>query len=196
MTDHPLTETAAEVTDEMVEAAVRVWLGTAVGTAKSGMRAALSAALAVAPTDDRPWEPLNGGPVRVGDEVRREHRGMTTTAVVGRVDRSGELWTAEGAYLGLLRHGTWYVRRTPAPALDPLADLTPGTTIRDVGIRWWVEVGDAFISIDADGPCVATASGLYSLHLLAAFTTENGRTRYTREGDTWTAVTLNGETNE
>ena len=72
------------------------------------IRAALTAALAV---DDRPWEPLNGGPVHVGDEVRQDHGGITRTAVVARVDRSGDPWTAEGAIIGLLCHGTWHVRR-------------------------------------------------------------------------------------
>ena len=72
------------------------------------IRAALTAALAV---DDRPWEPLDGGPVRVGDEVRQDRRGITRTAVVGRVDGDGDPWTAEGSHIGLLRHGTWYVRR-------------------------------------------------------------------------------------
>ena len=60
--------------------------------------------------DDRRWEPLNG-PVYVGDEVRQDFRGVTHTAVVARVDRSGDPWTAEGAIIGLLCHGTWYVRR-------------------------------------------------------------------------------------
>lgn len=62
--------------------------------------------------DDRPWEPLNGRPLRVGDEVRRDHGGVTSIAVVGRVDKSGDPWTAEGKLIGLLRYGTWYVRRT------------------------------------------------------------------------------------
>lgn len=60
--------------------------------------------------DDRPWEPLNG-PVRVGDEVRRGHSGLTVTAVVGSVDEDGDPWTAEGALIGVLNLGTWYVRR-------------------------------------------------------------------------------------
>ena len=62
--------------------------------------------------DDRPWEPLNADdPLNVGDEVRRENGGTTITAVVGRVDGDGGPWTAEGASIGLLRYGTWYVRR-------------------------------------------------------------------------------------
>ena len=59
---------------------------------------------------DRPWEPLNG-PVRVGDEVRQEAFGFAVTAVVARMDGRGDPLTAEGAIIGDLRHGTWYVRR-------------------------------------------------------------------------------------
>ena len=64
------------------------------------------------PTDgaDRPWEPLND-PVRVGDEVRQELNGVTTIAVVGRVDGEGDPWTAEDRFIGALDEGTWYVRR-------------------------------------------------------------------------------------
>ena len=62
--------------------------------------------------DDRPWEPLNGGRVCVGDEVRRDYLGTTTTAVVGRVDDEGDPWTDEGRVIGILDEGTWYVRRT------------------------------------------------------------------------------------
>ena len=69
--------------------------------------------------DDRPWEPLNGGRVYVGDEARRDHRGITITAVVARVDEDGDPWTAEGALIGLLRYGTWYVRRA---AQEPPAE--------------------------------------------------------------------------
>ena len=47
----------------------------------------------------------------MGDEVRRDHGGTTSIAVVGRVDKSGDPWTAEGKLIGLLRYGTWYVRR-------------------------------------------------------------------------------------
>ena len=59
---------------------------------------------------DRPWEPLNG-PVRAGDEVRHELRGVTTTAVVGRVDGEGDPWSTEDRFIGVLDLGTWYVRR-------------------------------------------------------------------------------------
>lgn len=59
---------------------------------------------------NRPWEPLDGPP-RVGDEVRRDYFGITTTAVVARVDEDGAPWTAEGGCVGLPSYGTWYVRR-------------------------------------------------------------------------------------
>ena len=71
------------------------------------IRAALTAAL---DADARPWEPLDGPP-RVGDEVRRDHGGLTVTAVVGRVNEVGDPWTAEGELIGLLCYDTWYVRR-------------------------------------------------------------------------------------
>ena len=58
----------------------------------------------------RPWEPLNG-PVRVGDEVRQDYFGATTTAVVGRVDADGDPWTTENRFIGELEDGTWHVRR-------------------------------------------------------------------------------------
>lgn len=64
------------------------------------------------PVDARPWEPLSGGRVYVGDEVRRDYLGTTTTAVVGRVDDEGDPWTDEGRVIGILDEGTWYVRRT------------------------------------------------------------------------------------
>lgn len=72
----------------------------------------------------RPWEPLNG-PLYKGDEVRQEHKGVTSTAVVGRVDGEGDPWTAEDRFIGVvLGEGTWYVRR-------PVQELptTPGTPI-------------------------------------------------------------------
>ncbi|QAV29756.1 hypothetical protein [Micrococcus luteus] len=73
MTDHPLTETAAE--------------------------------------DDRPWKPLNGDPLNVGDEARQDHLGVTRAGVVARLDLVGFPWTAEGGLIGRLDVGTWYVRR-------------------------------------------------------------------------------------
>ena len=61
--------------------------------------------------DDRPWEPLNDRPVHVGDEVRQEVNGVTTIAVVGRVDGEGDPWTTEHRLIGVLDEGAWYVRR-------------------------------------------------------------------------------------
>lgn len=73
---------------------------------------------------DRPWEPLNGRRVYVGDEVREEWYGVTRTGVVGRVDGNGDPWTAEGGYIGPILGGTWYVRRTVKPL-----PTEPGTVI-------------------------------------------------------------------
>lgn len=116
MTNHPLTETAAaELWDKHVGDTVP-W-----GDWYGGSRRALTSLLRAAhdvgreheranPDAARPWEPLNG-PVRVGDEVRREFNGITVTAVVGRVDDDGDPWAAGGGFIGVLEHGTWYVRR-------------------------------------------------------------------------------------
>ncbi len=69
--------------------------------------------------DARPWEPLNGRPVRVGDEVRQELNGVTRIGVVGSVDWNGDPWTVERGLIGFILNGTWYVRRPQ--------DITPGT---------------------------------------------------------------------
>ena len=61
--------------------------------------------------DDRPWELLNGRRPRVGEEIRRDRYGITSIAVVGRVDRTGDPWTADGGFIGSLGVGTWYFRR-------------------------------------------------------------------------------------
>ena len=62
--------------------------------------------------DARPWEPLNKDTLLCrGDEVRRVVPGITTTAVVARVDEVDALWTAGGMFIGRLDSGTWYVRR-------------------------------------------------------------------------------------
>ena len=61
--------------------------------------------------DDRPWEPLDGRPLRAGYEVRRDYQGITRIAVVGRVDEGGDPWAAEGGFIGSLGVGTWYFRR-------------------------------------------------------------------------------------
>ena len=133
MTDHPLTETvAAEMWDEHHTPAHPIlrW-ALAHESERKATLALLRAAFDAGrehertnPEDPRPWEPLNGGPVRVGDEVRRELDGITTIAVVGRVDGDGDPWTAKRAPIGMLSNGTWHVRR-------PVQDVPtePGTVL-------------------------------------------------------------------
>ena len=119
MTDHPLTETAAV---EMWDASpcpegyeFRGMLTVEQDATLYAMRAAFDAGREherTNPADaDRPWEPLNGGPLHVGDEVRQEWYGVTRGGIVGRVDGNGDPWTAEGGYIGPIQGGTWYVRR-------------------------------------------------------------------------------------
>ena len=61
--------------------------------------------------DARPWEPLvRYHPLNVGDEVRQDRRGISRTAVVGSVDGRGNPWTDEGALIGHLNQGSWWVR--------------------------------------------------------------------------------------
>ena len=117
-TDHPLTETdAAELWDahRSPNASPFHEQGSLYVRSQTAMlRAAFDAGREherTNPDDDRPWEPLNG-PVRVGDEVRRDHRGTTTIGFVGRVGLNGALWTTEDAPIGRPDIGTWYVRRT------------------------------------------------------------------------------------
>ena len=74
--------------------------------------------------DTRPWESLNGRPLRVGDEVRQDYYGIAHTAVVGRVDEDGDPWSTEDGFIGQLDLGTWYVRR-PAQELP----TEPGVAI-------------------------------------------------------------------
>ena len=117
MTDHPLTEAAAV---EMWGTYPRLnywddWTPSGRVDLLAALRAAFDAGREherTNPEDARPWEPLNvGGPVHVGDEVRQDYKGVTATAVVGSVDKDGDPWTSEGALIGLLRYGSWYVRR-------------------------------------------------------------------------------------
>lgn len=124
MTDHPLTRAvAAEMWDEHHTPAHPIlrW-ALAHETEREATLALLRAAHDAGreyeranPEDARPWEPLNG-PVRVGDEVRRDHCGIIVTGVVARVDEDGDPWTAEDYLIGLREYGTWYVRR-PVPEL-------------------------------------------------------------------------------
>ena len=111
-----------EPTDAMVDAVESARELVALD-ARAIMRAALNHPDAAGlfadetPADARPWEPLNeGDSLRVGDEVRRDYCGTTTTAVVGSVDDDGAPWTAERCSIGLPGVGTWYIRR-PAQEL-------------------------------------------------------------------------------
>ena len=62
--------------------------------------------------DDRPWEPLGeSDQVRVGDEVKWDYYGLTMTATVARVDKTGSLYTAAGLHIGVRSVGIWHVRR-------------------------------------------------------------------------------------
>ena len=61
---------------------------------------------------DRPWEPLGDDePLSMGDEVKWDYYGLTMTATVARVDKTGSLYTAAGLHIGVRSVGTWYVRR-------------------------------------------------------------------------------------
>ena len=82
-------------------------------------RAVLTAALnhpdapgLFADEDDRPWESLGeSDQVCVGDEVKWDYYGLTMTATVARVDKTGSLYTAAGLHVGVRSVGTWHVRR-------------------------------------------------------------------------------------
>ena len=82
-------------------------------------RAVLTAALnhpdapgLFADEDDRPWESLGeSDQVCVGDEVKWDYYGLTMTATVARVDKTGSLYTAAGLHIGVRSVGAWYVRR-------------------------------------------------------------------------------------
>ena len=118
-TQHPLTEAAAvEMWDASPCPEGYEFRGMLTGEQDAtlyAMRAAFDAGREherTNPDAARPWEPLNGDPVRVGDEVRQELNGVTTIAVVGRVDVEGDPWTTEDRFIGVIDEGTWYVRRT------------------------------------------------------------------------------------
>ena len=143
MTDHPLTEAAAV---EMWDASpcpegyeFRGMLTVEQDATVYAMRAAFDAGREHERTnpdvDARPWEPLNGHKPRVGDEVRQDYCGVTTTAVAGRVDDDGSPWTAEGRFIGRARVGTWYVRR---PAPTPPAEE----------VEWEPQFGDIITDVE------------------------------------------------
>ena len=115
-TDAMVDEVANALALEVTGTALHLQTDLAKQTCRLRARVALRVALnhpgvrgLFADEDDRPWEPLNG-PARAGDEVRQDRHGLTITGVVGRVDGSGDPWTAEGAFIGLLDIGTWWVR--------------------------------------------------------------------------------------
>ena len=109
-----MDEKKIEPTDAMVDAMESTLEFRPRGDALGVLRAALNhpdARGLFTDKDARPWEPLNG-PVRAGDEVRQELRGVTTTAVVDRVDGEGDPWSTEDRFVGVLDLGTWYARRS------------------------------------------------------------------------------------
>lgn len=77
--------------------------------------------------DVRPWESLGeDDTVRVGDEVKWDYYGLTMTATVACVNKTGSLYTAAGLHIGVRSVGTWYIRR-PAQELptEPGAVIVP-----------------------------------------------------------------------
>lgn len=91
--------------------------GTPLGTdARAILRAALNhpdARGLFTDEDGRPWEPLGeSDQVCVGDEVKWDYYGLTMTATVARVDKTGSLYTAAGLHIGVRSVGTWHVRRS------------------------------------------------------------------------------------
>ena len=121
-TDAMVDEAANAVSMEEMDTPLHLRSDLARQNLRNKARTALRAALnhpdapgLIADDDARPWEPLNG-PVRVGDEVRRDHCGIITTGVVARVDEDGDPLTADGYLIGLRDYGTWHVRRV-APEL-------------------------------------------------------------------------------
>ena len=109
------------MSEKMIEPTVAMILeaastGTRLGTdARAILRAALNhpdARGLFTDEDARPWEPL-GEPdqVCVGDEVKWDYYGLTMTATVACVNKTGSLYTAAGLHIGVRSVGTWYVRR-------------------------------------------------------------------------------------
>lgn len=113
--------------------------------------------------DARPWEPLNGGRVYVGDEVRQDRPGITITAVVVRVDKDGDPWATDGIFIGEVNEGTWYVRRAiqELPTEDG-AVIVPADGHEYIEIRAGKKSrrltwdADAFVWYDAYGTYLGT----------------------------------------
>ena len=122
MTDHPLTETAA--VEMSMKFAPSVMFQMVASVAPDDLteyaRAAFDAGREYErtnPDDARPWGPLGeSDQVCVGDEVKWDYYGLTMTATVARVDKTGSLYTAAGLHVGVRSVGTWHVRRV-APEL-------------------------------------------------------------------------------
>ena len=185
-----MNEKQIEPTDAMVQAAK-----TMMKVAGADARATLSLALnhpdtrgLFAAGDDCPWEPLSGGPVRVGDEVRRDANGITRIAVVAFVDAAGDPWTAEGVLIGRLNIGTWYVRRTvPAPTPPAEEVELPGEhpahlldveiTGRAKCVHMELDRYGYWIGVDQEG-----YPRQWPLRWIAAFTLPDG-TRARRDGE-------------
>ena len=116
-TQHPLTETAAvELTMKFAPSVVFQMVASVV---PDDLTEYARAAFDVGreherdnPEGDRPWESLGeSDQVCVGDEVKWDYYGLTMTATVARVDKTGSLYTAAGLHIGVRSVGAWYVRR-------------------------------------------------------------------------------------
>lgn len=140
-----------EPTDAMVKA-VAFEIDLAPATIRAILRIALNhpdAPGLFADVDDRPWEPLDeGAPLHVGDEVRRERAGITTTGVVARVDEDGDPLTAEGYLIGLRDYGTWHVRRAVQEPPEWTGAIIEG-------------VGGSRIQATAEGVTYTAAEAIY-----------------------------------
>ena len=116
-TQHPLTETdAVEMSMKFAPSvAFQMVASVAPDDLTEYARAAFDAGREYErtnPDDARPWEPLGeSDQVCVGDEVKWDYYGLTMTATVARVDKTGSLYTAAGLHIGVRSVGTWHVRR-------------------------------------------------------------------------------------
>ena len=140
-----------EPTDAMVEAAL-FQRPLTLGMIRAILRAGLNhpdAPGLFAGEDARPWESLGeSDQVCVGDEVKWDYYGLTMTATVACVDKTGSLYTAAGLHIGVRSVGTWYVRRAAAPALP----TKPGTVIVPADGHEYIEAtiqGETFYTREA-----------------------------------------------
>ena len=112
-----MNEKKIEPTDAMVRD-VECWRSFTGTADRTPLRPILRAALnhydapgLFADEDARPWESLGeSDQVCVGDEVKWDYYGLTMTATVACVDKTGSLYTAAGLHIGVRSVGTWYVR--------------------------------------------------------------------------------------